>query len=81
MTRLGWGDNTMRWITAMAFINAFQKLDAAAESAQYPFCILHDPGDSICLYKGSVNFLKKATGSNARIVEMNDALHEVWVFF
>lgn len=54
---LGWRAG-MRWGTASAFSTIFSRIEEDMKDVSYPFLLIHDPGDRICLVEGSEKLLQ-----------------------
>ena len=69
----------MRWGTALMFMDLADTFSADSfwRSIEYPFVIIHDPGDAVCNISGSRNMLQSAaTPAHAKqLVEVPGYLH------
>jgi len=54
---LGWFFK-MRWGTASAYSTIFSAIDEEMKEVRFPFQIIHDPKDSICMVEGSEKLMK-----------------------
>eukprot|EP00434_Breviolum_minutum_P013681 symbB.v1.2.012060.t1/scaffold825.1/size159525/1 len=66
---LGWPRN-MRWGTAGAFSKVFSTMDKDMAKAKYPFLIIHDPEDKICLVGGSEKLMERSPSADKQLSRM-----------
>jgi len=74
---LSWSAS-MRWGTAGAFSKIFVTLEEDMKTVAYPFLLMHDPGDTVCLIKGS-NKLMELSPSKDKVLKEIDGggFHDV----
>ncbi|CAJ1383218.1 unnamed protein product, partial [Effrenium voratum] len=66
---LGWPHN-MRWATAGAYSALFGTVEEELAKVEYPFLLLHDPEDQICLVGGSELFMKLSPSADKELVHL-----------
>lgn len=73
---LGWKKG-MKWATAAAFMRAFSACEERFALTEFPFCILHDPGDAITFYSGCQALMAASPSKDKSLIDMPDCLHEI----
>lgn len=73
---LGWRKG-MKWGTAGAFTYVFSDLDRRLEEMDFPYLVIADPKDEICLFEGSQKLLEKSPSTDGSIIEMHGSLHDI----
>ena len=67
----------MKWGTANMFLTMGPHIQEMLREVNFPFLIIHDPDDEICLIDGSRNMIDKTSTPNAdkKLVEVEGFLH------
>ena len=68
---LGWGQG-MRWGTVLMFLDFAMAIDKSMHLVDYPFLILHDPGDKVCDIEGSRKLVaeSKTASEDKKLLEV-----------
>merc|ERR1719221_1194247 len=67
---LGW-QSAMRWGTAGAFSNLYASIEEDMGRVDYPFLLLHDPGDKVCFISGSQKLMQLSPSKDKELREMD----------
>eukprot|EP00928_Gymnodinium_smaydae_P036038 TRINITY_DN25248_c0_g1_i1.p1 TRINITY_DN25248_c0_g1~~TRINITY_DN25248_c0_g1_i1.p1 ORF type:complete len:378 (+),score=38.65 TRINITY_DN25248_c0_g1_i1:27-1136(+) len=67
---LGWQRN-MRWGTAGAFSKLYSQIEDDMEAVEFPFLIIHDPGDKVCFISGSEKLMNLSSSDDKTLHRPN----------
>lgn len=75
----GWGKN-MLWGTAGAFSDLFSHMEDDMAQVEFPFLVIHDPGDKVCYINGSERLLELSKSQDKKLESMNNGGFHALVF-
>lgn len=76
---LGWPRN-MRWGTAGAFSKIFSTMDKDMTEVTFPFVVIHDPEDNVCLIEGSEKLMERSPSADKKLCRMETGGFHVITF-
>lgn len=65
----------IRWSTALAVLDVLGELEETIARTDFPYLILHDPGDVVTPFPGTQHMMRVSPSSDKTLIEMPGDLH------